>query len=257
MIEEEAKNTAQDEQLSGEGFAPIRMAALDGHVEMVKLLLEHKAAPEVQDEWGFISPEVFQVIREFGGKVGHIETLEAAKECSVAQDHGAFLDRLRQMSADRLLLEAPPAPQKPLGGLSPEAAARAYTRQADLLQSAAKIKQEHILLEEADLAEQMFARHKTDEHEPSQKAVDEIDAMLANRGVAAGSAAIRSSNHESSVREAEREAEAQRKAEEEVQKMVEEMEATARAEREARRASNWADDQIEAMLQKRSHVKNY
>lgn len=69
MIEEEAKNTAQDEQLSGEGFAPIRMAALDGHVEMVKLLLEHKAAPEVQDEWGFISPEVFQVIREFGGKV--------------------------------------------------------------------------------------------------------------------------------------------------------------------------------------------
>ena len=58
------------------------------------------------------------------------------------------MERLRQMSADRLLLEAPPAPQKPLGGLSPEAAARAYTRQADLLQAAAKIKQEHILLEE-------------------------------------------------------------------------------------------------------------
>ena len=111
-----------------------------------------------------------------------------------------------------------------------------------------------------ELAEEMFARHKTDEHEPSQKAVDEIDAMLANRGVAAGSAAIRSSNHESSVREAEaaeREAEAQRKAEEEVARMVEEMEAAARVEREARRASNWADDQIEAMLQKRSHVKNY
>ena len=69
MIEEEAKNTVQEAQLSGEGFAPIRMAALDGHVEMVKLLLQHKATPEVQDEWGFLSPEVFQVIREFGGKV--------------------------------------------------------------------------------------------------------------------------------------------------------------------------------------------
>lgn len=250
IVQEQAKTTASQNQLVGAGDSPLRIAAVSDDVKMVKLLLEYKATPEVQDEWGNISPSVFKVIREFGGNVGKHEIHVVPSEAkATTTELSPFLDKIRQMSEDRLLLETGPAsPSKPLGNLSPQAAARAYTRQMELLVHAEQIKAENLALEQASAATSV---RKSEEKHVSNKAMSEVEEMLARRHRASGTSAIRKSLDDHDVKQAAKEEE------EATARILAEAEAQVKKEREAHKQESWADQQIDDMLSRRNRVRSY